>query len=371
MYIAAPIVYTICRKFPNHLKVISAVGFVMVMASLIAASFSNTVPQLLGTQGVLYGIGGSLHYFPTFFFLDGWFVKRKGFAFGLLFAASAGASGVVLPLLMEWLLRTWGFRATFRIWAVACVVMTIPAFLFLKRHPSSANATAAGPRYSLGFLKSPAFWILSVGNLIQCLGYFMPLLYLPCKFRALRLSRTLGMFTNSRLLAFAVAQGWSPLTGTIAISVCNGANIIGATFVGWLVDHYHVTTALNFCTVGTVFAVFLFWSFSVYQPVLYIFAITYGIFSGGFIATWAGCSNPIRRNYPVETSMIISLFTAGKGLGSIISGPLSGALVMSDRWKNHVGFAYGSGYGYLILFSGITASFASLGWFGKKLGLVL
>ena len=369
MYITAPIVYTILRRFPRHRKAISVGGFVVVIASLIAASFANTVPQLLATQGVMYALGGSLHYFPSFLFLDEWFNKRKGFAYGV-FVASGGAAGVVLPLLMEWILHTWGFRTAFRVWAIVCIVITTPAFLCLKTYPSNDNLGRVEPKYNLGFLKSPAFWILSIGNIIQSMGYFMPLLYLPCKFRIRMYIRYSEIGTNSQLLAFAVAQGWPPLTGTIAISLCNGANVIGATFVGWLVDHYHVTTALNFCTLGTMFAVFLFWSFAVHQPILYIFAIAYGVFAGGFPATWSGCSNPVRRDHPVETSMIISLFTAGKGIGSIISGPLSGALVLSDSWRNHVGFAYGSGYGYLIMFSGITASFAGIGWFGKRLGLV-
>lgn len=167
-----------------------------------------------------------------------------------------------------------------------------------------------------------------------------------------------------------MAQGWSPLAGTAAVSICNGANVLGASFVGWLVDRYHVTTAINFCTLGTVSAVFLFWSLSVNQPVFFTFAFTYGLFAGGYPATWSGCSNSVRRTYPVETGMVIALFTAGKGIGSIISGPLSGVLVASDYWKDRVGFAYGSGYGFLIIFSGITASFAGIGWIGKKLGLV-
>lgn len=171
-------------------------------------------------------------------------------------------------------------------------------------------------------------------------------------------------------LAFAAAQGWSLLTGTIAISLCNGASVIGASFVGWLIDRYHVTTAINFCTIGTVVAVFMFWSFALYQPLFFIFAISYGLFAGGFSATWSGCSNPIRRGYPVETGMVISLFTAGKGIGSVISGPLSAILVTSDSWRSQLRFAYGSGYGLLIIFTGITASFASVGWVGKKFGLV-
>ncbi len=125
------------------------------------------------------------------------------------------------------------------------------------------------------------------------------------------------------------------------------------------------------CVVGTLLAVFVFWTFAVYQPVFYVFALCYGLFAGGFSSTWSGCTQPVRRDYPaVETGMIIAAFSAGKGIGAVISGPLSGALLKSDVWKDHVGYAFGSGYGYLIVFTGVTASFASVGWFGKLMGIV-
>ena len=104
---------------------------------------------------------------------------------------------------------------------------------------------------------------------------------------------------------------------------------------------------------------------------MHVFAIMYGFFAGAFPATWAGCTYPIRRIYPVQTGMIIALFTAAKGMSSLIAGPLSGFLVVVDTWKEHAGYAYGSGYGYLIVLCGVTASFGSVGWIGKKFDWVL
>jgi MFS family permease len=151
----------------------------------------------------------------------------------------------------------------------------------------------------------------------------------------------------------------------------NAANVVGAMIIGFMIDRYHVTTAINFCAIGTVVAVFLFWTFAVYKPMLFLFAIVYGIFAGGFASTWSGVVDPVRRKYPAtETGMIISFFAAGKGVASIISGPLSGALVRSDGWKHHASFAFGSGYGTLILFSGLTASLSLIGWCGKRCGFV-
>ena len=180
MYFSAPLVYSLLRKFPRYRKLSSFVGFVILLASLIGASFANSVYQLLATQGVLYAIGGTLHYFPAFLYLDEWFVRRKGLAYGIL-CGGGGAAGVVIPLVMEWILSRWGFRTALRTWSVAVVLLTTPAVMLLKPRLPDQHAHTGPQKVELGFLRSPAFWVLQSGNIISSLGYFMPTLYLPCK----------------------------------------------------------------------------------------------------------------------------------------------------------------------------------------------
>lgn len=367
MYLTSPFLYVIFHRHHTHRRAIGISGFVIMLASLIGASFANTFPQLLVTQGVFYALGGALLYFPVFNYIDEWFIKRRGLAYGGLIAGD-GAGGVVIPFVMEWVLNHWGFRTALRVWVIVCLLFVTPALVFLKDYPIN-QSTGHGPRTTnLMFLRSKAFWILLSGNMIQNLGYFMPSLYLPCKRLLILYGKSA---TDTSNVAFAVACGWSLFAGTTAVSLCNASIVFGAMVIGWLTDCHHVTVTLNICTIGTVITVFLLWSFSVYQPVMYIFAIMYGFFAGAFPATWAGCSQPVRQVYPVETGMMIALFTAGKGVASLIAGPLSGSLVTSDAWKGHVGYAYGSGYGYVIVFCGATASFGGLGWIGRKLGWVL
>lgn len=44
------------------------------------------IEALVVLQGVLYAIGGSLLYIPCISYLSEWFVERRGFAQGVLFA---------------------------------------------------------------------------------------------------------------------------------------------------------------------------------------------------------------------------------------------------------------------------------------------
>lgn len=164
----------------------------------------------------------------------------------------------------------------------------------------------------------------------------------------------------------------SSTDGTLAISLTNASAVVGAIAIGFLGDKYHVTTAILICSIGTLIAVFLLWSFSIYQSVFFLFAIFYGIFAGGYTSTWASCAKPLRdQGYPgTETGMVIAIFSTGKGIGSVISGPLSETLVAADAWKGKAAFAFGSGYGSTFVFTGVTAAFTGIPWFARRLGLL-
>lgn len=99
-------------------------------------------------------------------------------------------------------------------------------------------------------------------------------------------------------------------------------------------------------TVGAIVSIFVFWGLADSQPMLYIFALLFGIFGGGFSTTWSGCAGALRRldsSGNVDTAMVMSLLGAGRGIGAVITGPLSESLLRVDAWKGEAGYAYGSG----------------------------
>lgn len=98
----------------------SILGVALLILSLITASFAKRVVHLIFTQGVLYGLGGASLYSPFIFYLDEWFDRRKGLAFGVLWAGTA-VGGIVVPLILEWGLERYGFRIILRAWAVLLV----------------------------------------------------------------------------------------------------------------------------------------------------------------------------------------------------------------------------------------------------------
>jgi hypothetical protein len=74
------------------------------------------------------------------------------------------------------------------------------------------------------------------------------------------------------------------------------------------------------------------------------------------------------RDQSADVGIMIGIISAARGVGSIASGPLSEALVKGKPWAGEAGFTYGSGYGDLIVFTGVTAAFGGMSFFGKRLG---
>jgi MFS family permease len=117
MFITSPLVAVLCQRFPRSRRLANTTGLAILTSALVAASFTNTTGALLATQGVLFGIGGVTLYFPAMYLIDEWFIARKGLAFAVIWTGS-GIGGAVFPFVSQWLLDSYGFRTTLRVWAV-------------------------------------------------------------------------------------------------------------------------------------------------------------------------------------------------------------------------------------------------------------
>lgn len=131
-------------------------------------------------------------------------------------------------------------------------------------------------------------------------------------------------------------------------------------------------------SVGSALSVLLFWglctspSSSAAYPqaglaLLALFSITYGFFAGGFSSTWSGILTQMKRESPsLETGLVFGLLAGGRGIGNVISGPLSSALIKTGSivgGSGHGGaFGYTSEYGALISFTGVTAILGGWSW---------
>ncbi|KAJ5753622.1 uncharacterized protein N7511_007775 [Penicillium nucicola] len=332
LYLLSPVTFTILTRYPRLQYYSAPTGLIITVIGSLLSSFSVQVWHLIATQGVMCALGNALLFSPSSLYLDQWFLHRKGLALGTMWAAKS-VTGVALP-----------FAASF--------ITTLMALPYMKpRIPISASASAR--RLDLSFLKQSSFWMLEAGNIIQSFGYFLPTTYLP--------SYSTG------------TVGLSQTTGTLLLSLVNVTSIFGGIAIGILCDRFSVTNVMFISSVGSALSVFLFWglassgseSSETAITLLIIFSMTYGFFAGGFSSTWSGVITQIKRDTSpsLETGLVFGLLAGGRGIGNVISGPLSTVLIRSGSLSDSSGSSgYDSQYGTLILFTGITAFLGAWSW---------
>ena len=337
------------QRFPLTRRPCMYLGLAICALGLVGASFCNTITGLIGTQGVMYGFGSILLYFPSNLFVNEWFVQRKSTAYGIMFAGT-GFSGVVVPFVLQWLLKSYGWQTTLRIWAIVLVVITIPVLHFIKPRLPVTAASALRPR-DLGFLKRKSFLLFQFGNILQSLGIFIPSLWMP---------------------TFALSLGLPSYAGPLGLAFYNGASSVGVIIGGHMADRFHVSTVILTSSIGCMVASFVFWGLTSGQAMLYIFALLWGMFGGMYNATFSGCAQTMSRlehNSAIDTGIVIGIMAAGKGIGGVVSGPLSEKL-LDVGWKTTANFAYGTSYGVLVIFCGITAALGGSACVGRLLKML-
>lgn len=348
MYLGAPFTFAFLQRYPSQRRRCSVLGLFIITLALVASSFSTRVWHLILTQGVLYALGGTMLYTPTIVFLDEWFIRRKGLAFGIMWAGT-GVSGVCIPFIMNWGLNKYSYGTMLRAWAISLVLLSGPLLYYVKpRLPVSAATHAR--RLNFNFLRTSTFWILQAGNILQGLGFFIPNIYLP---------------------TYARSLGLSPVAGTVTVSLFNTTSVFGQVILGSLIDCIHVTSVTLISTIGATLSVFLLWGFAASLPLLCIFSLVYGFFAGAFTSTYTGVIQEVKKlDHRTEAGLVFGLLAAGRGVGSVVSGPLSEALLNERPWVGEAIAGYGSGFGALIVFTGVSSMLSGVSWVGRRAGWI-
>ncbi|EPE24735.1 MFS general substrate transporter [Glarea lozoyensis ATCC 20868] len=347
IYLSMPLTFTLLTRYPLLRRYCAPLGLLLTIISLLLSSYATSIWHLILTQGVLNALGSGLLFAPTSLYLSEWFVHRKGMAYGVIWAGKS-AAGVAFPFLTTYFLNTYGAPKTLRIWCIASTILTLPLLFVLK--PRLPLPTSRSPRpLSFAFLKNPTFWTLQIGNVIQSFGYLLPSAYLP---------------------SYAHDLGLPNLTGAILVALFSLASTPGGIVHGILCDRSSPTLIILLSSLGSALAVFVFWGLATESPLplLVVFALVYGFFAGGFSSTYPGVEKELKsQDEELDTGLVMGCLLGGRGVGYVVSGPVSGGLL--GVWKAGGSWGGGNEYGGVVLVTGITAVLGGWGWgwkYGRK-----
>lgn len=110
MYLSGPLVNRYVTTHMHHRKALIVGGTVVSAGALIVSAFLEaSAPALVVTQGVAFGVGGSLSYYAVQAYLPEWFITRRGLSNGVCFAGTA-AGGLLVPYTLSAMLAVMSGR---------------------------------------------------------------------------------------------------------------------------------------------------------------------------------------------------------------------------------------------------------------------
>ena len=206
---------------------ISIIGGVLVSVGFFLSAWTTTLAWVFFWFGAIGGIGNGFGYATPIPVMAKWFPDKRGLAVGLAVAGYGGGSAIFGPLAGNWLIPTYGWRATFQVLGVIFLVMTLVGAFLLKNPPvgwkpagwtPAPAAKAAATTYDFSpteALRTPAMYLMWI---------------------AYALGTSAGLMVISQLVPFARSKGVPLAMATTAIFIGAIGNASGRIFSGWMSD---------------------------------------------------------------------------------------------------------------------------------------
>ena len=362
MYLSMPFLFALfTKRWARKRQTAAFCGAVLTSISFLLSSFSTHVWHLVATQGVMAAFGCALIYSPTTLSLGEWFSSSgRAVAYGITLSCK-NIVGSACPFLLRGLLDRYDFRMALRVWTAIAAGISILAIFLVPAHPSSVSASIRRDRkIPWHFLRHQTFYIYSFAIILQSSGYGIPQTYL-------------NTYAHEVTLL-------SQTSATLLLTLFNIPGIASSSFFGYLSDNRYfplsATTVTTISAVSSALSTWLFWGLTSQgsMALLVLFSITFGFFAGGYSATWGGVVNEMesqaaQANEAIDSGLIYGLLNGARGIG-YVSGGLAGVPLLKAGSMRSVGrFGYGTSYGPLIIFTGLSSIIGGWGvlWHWKNL----
>jgi MFS family permease len=298
---------------------ITTSGVLLMSLGFGLASLSTQIWQLLLTQGLLYGMGSSMIYFPILSVAPEYFDTRRGTAMGFILSGT-GVGGLIFSPSFQALLNRFGPRWTLRFLALLNLVIGIPIAVtaapsrFRGRRPTHIDFKTA---------RKPAFLFSAGAAFLSAGGNLLPGIFLP---------------------QFSTVLGYSTGFAAILLAISNGVASASQTLAGFAGDRFGRQNTLIFMITISLISTVGFWFGSLMggnKGLWLTFIVFYGIAGGGYNALFPTMVAEVfgMQNYASVNGFMYFV----RGLGAVVGSPVGGKILGSagqtfGNWKNVVWF---------------------------------
>ena len=295
-------------------------GIVALGIGLIYASTATALWQVYLGFGLGLAFGMGFIFAPANAGLQRWFTKKRGLASGIA-STGIGVSILVLPPVSAALIEWQNWRVAMQIIGVSALIIGSLAALMMgdpiDTKGGSASVVGATENqidvktyYDLkaAFL-SRGFLMLFFSSMICSIGFFIPFVH---------------------LVPYAIDQGFGETNGVYLLMVIGISSLTGRILLTAASDHLGRRNSM-IAMYFTMALSFLLWYVAGNMTVLTMFAVFYGLGSGGYVAMIA----PLIAEYfgTEKIGSILGCFMPNIALGGFFGPYLTGYAY--DLWGSY------------------------------------
>jgi MFS family permease len=299
-------------------------GTIVLCLGFIAAAEASTYWWFLAAQAGLIGlIGVATTFGPLVADVSLWFQKRRGMAVAIVASGNYFAGAIWSPLMTR-AIEAYGWRTSFWVIGIMCLVLMLPLTLLLRRRPSldEKPSPTAGTSTATGTPALQALLILA--GLACCVAMSMPQVH---------------------IIAYCGDLGYGAAAGANMLSLMLGFGVVSRLLSGYFSDKIGGVGTLIIGSVLQCLALLFYIPFDGLAS-LYLVSALFGLSQGGIVPSYALI---VRDNFPAkEAGFRISLVLTATVFGMALGGWLSGEIF--DKTGSYTwAFAHGIGWNLLNL----------------------
>ncbi|MCO8248880.1 MULTISPECIES: MFS transporter [Comamonas] len=293
------------------LRRVTGAGVLLLATGFALASQTRSLAQLFAVFGLFVGCGVGLIYVPALVAVQRWFIRLRSRASGLA-SAGTGVGTFVAPLFAGWLLEQQNWQIAMQWFALAILLLGLPAALSMvgqpsqlglncdgDPHPAQAAAQAQGMELPQA-LRSSSFWWLFLAILLASVSLFAALVHITPMAQGLEIDAS-----SSQLLIALIGAG----------------NVLGRPLLGGLGDRLGALRLLMGLSIFLALLHLLWWQ-SHGWAALAVFSLLFGAAHGGCIALF-----PVLAAHwfgTLRLGAILGILYISVGLAAVVGASASG-----------------------------------------------
>lgn len=298
------------------------IGTIMLGLGFLGLAWTQGYWSFIFVQAIVIGLFGAAPTFsPLVADVSLWFQKRRGIAVAIVASGNYLAGALWSPLLAR-AMEAYGWRPSFVVIGISCVVLMLPLTLLLRPRPTLEDRPSTFQQDTSKSGTNAVHAILVLAGLACCVAMSMPQVH---------------------IIAYCGDLGYGAAAGAKMLSLMLGFGVLSRLLSGYFSDKIGGVGTLIIGSVLQCFALLLYIPFDGLAS-LYMVSALFGLAQGGIVPSYALI---VRDNFPArEAGFRISLVLTATVFGMALGGWLSGEIfdaTGSYTWA----FAHGIGWNLL------------------------